>query len=398
MGVLRLALAISVLCTHLGLVHAHTNTIFGLTFLDGGIAVETFFMISGFYMALVLHEKYVGPKSYFIFLTQRLLRLCPTYLATLLLTVALLGTFMQLGPAGLMSSKSLFFWRDHFGQMGFFSMLWVTGSNLVVAGLNEISYFAFDARTGSLIPWFPPTGVQPALTGDGFLLNPPAWSVSLEIYFYFLAPKLVRWPIWVQLAIIAVSVSVRYFIAYYLLWPYDLFVYRNFVCQLGFFMVGSLCYQFYVHYKTQIGIWAQSWRHAFWVLGVLLLFYRRLPWAHELYIVAIPLMIILIPVLFAFTHDNRVDRLLGELSYPFYLSHFMVLVLAYYLRDYLWMSCVGPFALVVTLGLAWLLYRYVESWSERFRARLYHRQRPKAKLGAEYFPQEAIEQTRPAQG
>lgn len=395
MGVLRLALAISVLCTHLGLVHAHTNTIFGCTFLDGEIAVETFFMISGFYMALVLHEKYVGAKSYSLFLTQRILRLCPTYLATLFLTLAVLGLLMAAGDSALMSSKSLFFWRDHLPGAGFLSLLWISGSNLAVVGLNELFYFGFNEKTGSLFPWFP-TAPQPAISGDSFFLNPPAWSVSLEIYFYFLAPKLVRCPVWLQLAIVVAGVTLRYVIENFLHWPYDPFVYRNFFCQIGFFMTGSLCYQFYVRYRTQIETWGKSWRHGLWVLGFLLLFYRRLPWAHQLYVVAVPIMVVLIPLLFALTRHNSVDRLFGELSYPFYLSHFMVIVVAYYLRAHLWMTWVGPFCLLLTLAMSWFIYRYVESWSERFRARLYHRQRPKAELSAEYFPQEAIEQSQPS--
>jgi peptidoglycan/LPS O-acetylase OafA/YrhL len=391
MGVLRLALAISVLCTHLGAVHAHTHTIFGCTFLDGETAVEIFFMISGFYMALVLHEKYIGSKSYFIFITQRVLRLWPTYLVTTLLTVAVMGILMKVGSPESNRAGGFFPWRDHMHALGFISMLWIGVSNMTAVGLSELFYFAFDDKTGCLIPWSP-WGHSPALEGDVFILNPPAWSVSLEIYFYFLAPKLVRCSIWVQLAIIMASVTLRYVIQHVLHWPQDPFVYRNFFCQLGFFMSGSLCYQFYVRYRKRIETWGKSWRHGLWVLGLLMLFYRRLPWTHQLYVVVIPLMLFLIPLLFALTRNNPVDRLLGELSYPFYLSHFLVVAVAYYFRDYFWMVWVGPCALLLTLTIAWLLYRYVESWSERFRARLYHRQCPKVALSPQYFPSETIEQ------
>jgi len=391
MGVFRLALAISVLCFHLGQAHAHTNSIFGFTFLNGETALQTFFMISGFYMALVLHEKYVGSGSYFIFLTQRILRLCPIYLATLLLTLAIIGILILAGDHGPTGARSLFFWRGHIHEAEFISALWIIVSNVVVVGLNELWFFAFDSKTGCLIPWIP-LGPKPAFTGDGFFLNPPAWSVSLEIYFYSMAPKLVRCPIWLQLAIIMASISLRYFIQYVLHWPYVPFVYHNFLCQLGFFMAGSVCYQFYVRYKQQIETWSYSLRHGFWLLGLLMLFYRRLPWTHQLYFAFIPLVFFLIPLLFALTRNNSADRLLGELSYPFYLSHYVVLVLADHFRAYFRMVWVGPFCLVLTLAIAWLLYRYVESWSERFRARLYHRQRPKAKLSAQYFPPEAIGQ------
>ncbi|MCE0521454.1 MAG: acyltransferase [Methylacidiphilales bacterium] len=397
MGIFRLALAISVLCTHLGQVHAHSNMIFGLTFLDGEVAIEAFFMISGFYMAMVLHEKYVGAGSYFIFLTQRILRLSPTYLATLLLTLTIFGVLLATGLPVLNSWRSLFFWRDHFHEMSSFSMLLMMASNLVIAGLSEIWFFGFDPQTGGLTPWFP-TDPKPAFTADGFTLNPPTWSVSLEVYFYFLAPFLVRCPIRVQVAIVAASAALRYYIHDFLHWPYDPFVYRNFLCQLCFFVAGSISYQLYLCYKTEIEARSKSLRHILWVLGFLMLFYRRLPFTHLLYIIAVPVVFFLIPLLFVLTKNNPIDRFVGELSYPFYLVHFISLVLAYYLRPQLQHMWVGPYCLFFSLFLAWLIYRFVESWSERYRARLYHRQRPKVHLSPEFFPPEAIEQHRPAQG
>jgi peptidoglycan/LPS O-acetylase OafA/YrhL len=395
-GIFRLALAISVLCTHLGLVHAHTDAIFGCTFLDGEVAIETFFTISGFYMALVLHEKYVGVGSYFLFITQRMLRIAPTYLATLVLTVVVLAVLMKIAAPAQMATESLFFWRDHLAGTGFFSALWIWFSNLEILGLSELFYCGYDPQAGSLFPWLPWAAHHPDILGNRFLLNPPAWSVSLELYFYFLAPWLVRFSLWGQLTVIAVSVSFRYAVTHIFHWPYDPFVYRNFFCQLGFFMAGSIGYQFYLRYKEEIEMRSRAWRHGLWLLGFLLLFYRRLPWAHELYWGAVPLMLFLVPVLFSLTRHNSWDRLLGELSYPFYLSHFVALVLAYYLRGHLAKIFIGPFCLVLSLTMAWLLYRYVESWSERFRAHLFHRQRPRAHLGADYFPQEAIEEHGPA--
>ncbi len=53
MGVLRLFLALSVL-----LGHTRGHGFLGLSFLDRELALQTFFIISGFYMALVLNEKY----------------------------------------------------------------------------------------------------------------------------------------------------------------------------------------------------------------------------------------------------------------------------------------------------------------------------------------------------
>jgi len=80
MGLLRLILAIAV-------VIAHTNSIFGLKFTGGLVAVETFFIISGFYMSMILDRKYTGKGSYILFLSNRFLRLYPMFWVVLLLII-----------------------------------------------------------------------------------------------------------------------------------------------------------------------------------------------------------------------------------------------------------------------------------------------------------------------
>ena len=53
MGTIRLLLALFVVVTH-------TESFFGFNFTGGQVAVEIFFIISGFYMTMILNEKYVG--------------------------------------------------------------------------------------------------------------------------------------------------------------------------------------------------------------------------------------------------------------------------------------------------------------------------------------------------
>jgi peptidoglycan/LPS O-acetylase OafA/YrhL len=53
MGILRLLLAITVFCFHSGLSQS-----LGMTMIDGRAAVFCFFAVSGFYMEMVLSEKY----------------------------------------------------------------------------------------------------------------------------------------------------------------------------------------------------------------------------------------------------------------------------------------------------------------------------------------------------
>jgi len=68
MGIIRVALALAVVLSHLPPATFH--------FVSGGVAVQAFFIISGFYMALVLSSKY---SSTSLFYSNRLLRLMPSY-------------------------------------------------------------------------------------------------------------------------------------------------------------------------------------------------------------------------------------------------------------------------------------------------------------------------------
>src|ERR1041384_4879061 len=88
MGFYRLILAISVIV-------AHSGPVFGLTFVDPQTAVQAFFVVSGFYMSLILNEKYVGHRgAYWLFFSNRLLRLLPLYWLTLLLTMVTNAAFV----------------------------------------------------------------------------------------------------------------------------------------------------------------------------------------------------------------------------------------------------------------------------------------------------------------
>src|SRR5690349_4745024 len=79
MGLVRVALALAVVLSHLPPATFH--------FISGGLAVQGFFIISGFYMALVLSGKYASAG---IFYSNRLLRLMPGYFVMMVIAGFLL--------------------------------------------------------------------------------------------------------------------------------------------------------------------------------------------------------------------------------------------------------------------------------------------------------------------
>jgi len=80
MGCIRIFLAISVVMAHMGMERK-----FGLV--SGKIAVELFFGISGFYMAMVISRYLAQPRGIGSFYKARYLRLFPAYIVTLLLFI-----------------------------------------------------------------------------------------------------------------------------------------------------------------------------------------------------------------------------------------------------------------------------------------------------------------------
>src|SRR5437016_5262796 len=90
-GLLRILLAIAVLC-------AHSHPIGHLPWLAGDLAVELFFVVSGFYMQLILSTKYtrerLGRTWALQFYKARYCRLFPTYFVGCILVMGV-GLFRQ---------------------------------------------------------------------------------------------------------------------------------------------------------------------------------------------------------------------------------------------------------------------------------------------------------------
>jgi len=73
-GSIRLLLALAVVFSH--------ATACGISMVPGHVAVQAFFIVSGFYMSLILNEKYKN-CSVLVFYSNRFLRLFPTYVVVM---------------------------------------------------------------------------------------------------------------------------------------------------------------------------------------------------------------------------------------------------------------------------------------------------------------------------
>jgi len=364
MGLLRLFLAVSVLVTHL----RYGRGILGLSFLNGALAVQTFFIISGFYMALVLNEKYNYLGSYWHFIQQRFLRLYPLYLfvGVLILAVEGLITYATSRPCGVYEV-----WvKDEPHCITLFTGCYYALANLMILGLDTLWFLQQDSVTGQL--YFTPYPVAHATQCFAYILNGPTWTLAVEMTFYLLAPFLVRKPVPVQAAFMLASLALRS----YFFWtlspklsvPWTYYFSPSDLC---FFMAGSLGYHFYSRNRAGFEQFARSYAWLFWLLGAVMLVQGRLPFKDYFFYVYVPAAMVMVPLLFACTRNNKRDRLIGELSYPFYLIHLHVVWVTEYFLHEKFNAVFGPFCLLVSLSLAYLMFQWIEIRTERFREKLF---------------------------
>ena len=178
MGIIRFLLAVCVVMNHMPFSAPH--------FFDSELAVRSFFVISGFYMALILNEKY---SLYSMFLTNRLLRLYPIYFVVLLITfIFVLFNHHFIYPT---------FWEI----LNPFSFIFIVLANLIILGQDIIMFMGVNYSNGTL--FFTANWHNIDLPLYQYLIVPQAWSISIELMFYAIAPFIVkRNPGWIILIII----------------------------------------------------------------------------------------------------------------------------------------------------------------------------------------------------
>jgi peptidoglycan/LPS O-acetylase OafA/YrhL len=319
MGILRFLLAISV-------VIEHSSDLFGIHLIGGQIAVQSFFIISGFYMALVLNEKYIGiNNSYTLFISNRLIRLFPIYWIVLILTIlyAIIATTYSNGA----QHGRLFAYFEHYQDMGIFSFIFLIFTNIFIFLQDLIVFLGINISSGNL--FFTSNFHETTPPLYSFLLVPQAWSIGIEITFYLIAPFIARKNIKFIVILLLLSVCTRYILSINGL-SEDPWSYRFFPSELAFFLLGILSYKIY---NLRI-IKKIKPKYLILILTSIItitLSYEFLSFANKIY-AYFALVFLSIPFIFQLTKNWKLDTQLGELSYPIYISHILILAIIRYLN------------------------------------------------------------------
>ena len=303
-GIFRTVLALLVVLQHLGEVP-----------IIGTYAVFGFYVLSGYLMTAIMHQNY-GFSAHGIlkYAANRILRIYPIYWVACLLTLALIVLF---GTSALSNFHS--------------AMRYPATMNEVIKNVFIIFPDLSSAR-----------------------LSPPAWALTVELFFYALIGLGLSRNI--SVVIIWVSFSVLYHVtALSPIFPWS-DTYFSFAAASLPFSTGALI--FFQRYRLR-GFITQN-QHPILValvlsfavnyLAVDTLTSREIGFYFS-YLLCSMLVLVLSFLKLSIT-SKRVDKWIGDLSYPIYLMHYQVGFLCLVFFQYIGFA--GDFSSVTRLSIAML--------------------------------------------
>jgi peptidoglycan/LPS O-acetylase OafA/YrhL len=369
-GAFRLLLALSVLLSHSG-------GPFWLQLAGGAFAVLIFFMVSGFLMQLVLTTRYDPTRDLMLFYGNRLLRIFPLYWMTLVTSLLLSAWLYRYGTG------YFFFLASYIHALTAGDVVGILVTQIAIVGGDVLLFLNITPHgLGLAIGQANP----PAML---LMVNPPSWSLGIELLFYALAPFLARKrAIWTVALLIAAGAA-RVLLIGYTHTLTGLTADRFFPTALPFFLAGMLacrCRQLITK------------RHSFAIVAgaVTMIFLAAIgPLSVIGQSAGIPAQLFGygfaitsfwgIPALFSFSNSPHVrtwvkrwDAQFGALSYPVYLLHWQIITA---LDTFLPTAPIRPALVVaITIAFAMALTRFVEDPIDRYRERRRVRTQVAAKI------------------
>jgi len=308
MGLIRFFLAFSVVVAHF---------LFFPTFrlIGGEVAVEAFFIISGFYIAMILDGRYSSTKD---FLINRFLRLYPAYFV-----IAGFNLIVNLIDPGEL--KNVFTLPPQLS-----SYLVFTNATMM---FQDVAMFlgVHDGRVHFVKNFLDSSPVV-----FRYLLIPQAWTLGIEITFYLLAPILFFRKYKYIYVFFVMSLLIRIYLLQHGKFD-DPWSYRFFPNELALFMLGAIAYNIYskIDFKANEALYCEIGK---WLLALVIgfvFFFPNIAANYEFkkgffYL----LLTVGIPFIFHLTKDNPWDKFIGELSYPIYLLWGLRIDVSKYITDY----------------------------------------------------------------
>ncbi len=350
MGSLRILLAISVLI-------GHSGGLFGVYFVTPTTAVQAFFVVSGFYMTLIINEKYRSADNWIrTFWINRYLRLAPAYIAIAAATASV--TLARTGDLGV------------YGEADAGAAVLALLSHISMIGQDIFGFVAYDtgAREFVFMPDMVVGGLEragPAFRhGWSFLQIQQGWSIGVEMWFYLLAPFLVTRRLRTVAIIMGLSLALRIFVFNGLGWRSAPWTFQFFPHELFSFLLGTLGYHVYTRLRAN-PVKAKYSKHIFVTIICFGLAYTYIGgggmeknWVFMFAVAGAT------PYVFHLTKDWKTDRWIGELSYPVYLVHLLVLSFLDGFGIWRGVACV-VISVLVSIAVLLAIEQPVDRWRQR---------------------------------
>lgn len=326
-GILRFVLAFVVAMSHMGVIGV-TN--FGVS------AVVVFYILSGYVMSHSFSSNFGGKiNNSGRFYIDRIMRIYPMYLIILIITIV----FLVISGFG----HTDFTYKNVF-------------LNLLIIPLN---FFMFT--DSSII-----------LQDPKWNLIPPAWSLGAELQFYLLVPFLIRFR---QFRIAALVISITIFISASIgLINTDIYGYRLLPGVLFIFLTGTFLYS----YRKNQSLKDLKLIKTIYVIilllfiGASLLGKMSLPYTYEV-LLGYLTGVIIVFILSGVNHNiaKKTDDLLGGISYPLFLCHFLSVWIFQYIFERLGFNLdikgLSVIQLLFSIGLSYLSFKFIDVPIQRFR-------------------------------
>jgi peptidoglycan/LPS O-acetylase OafA/YrhL len=309
MGFIRVFLAMCVIATH-------SAYLFGVPLLDGNTSIEVFYVLSGFLISLVLNRIYKArTKDFYL---NRITKIYPAYVAALLLSIVWFKFVYNSHHNPYSTFKGINF--ENTSNLSYTILV-----NLLLFG-TDTTRFTTIGSDGNLN--FLDFANSYGSGGHNILFVPQAWTISIELLFYLLAPFLVRnrSKKFLFFAIILLLLVERFTVDKFNALNIPINVESISIFQIKFFLIGAIASTYVT--TTRVSKVASK-NNLAWYFTYIFSFLTVVVLTYQLSLSPIMSLILLIiasryflPKLFSCSLNTRWDKHLGDLSYPFYIFHY----------------------------------------------------------------------------